>query len=147
MLRQPLESYVIKASFAHLKQLYDSEQSAVIKMAPGLTYTALHPNNLQQQSVNLALKVFNEKNIAALEQFGKSINCDLSGTQNFISTIVQLWKILNVKHRFQGQRLNDPFCEPVTGMTDWKLQWLQSFSMWLCPWESSPVPQKQGILT
>ena len=136
-----------KASFAHLKQLYDSEQSAVIKMAPSLTYTSLHPNNLQRQSVNLALKVFNEKNIAALEQFGKSINCDLSGTQNFISTIVQLWKILNVKHHFQGQRLNDPFCEPINCVTDWKLQWLQSFSLWLCSWESSSVPQKQGVLT
>lgn len=136
-----------KASFAHLKQLYDSEQAAAVKLAPGLTYTALHPNNLQRQNVNLALKVFNEKNVVALEQFGKSTNCDLSGTQNCISTIVQLWKILNVKHYLQGQQLNDPFCEPVIGVTDWKLQWLQSFNVWLCSWESTHIPQKQGILT
>jgi hypothetical protein len=31
-----------KASFAYLKQLYHSEQSAAVKMAPGLTYTALN---------------------------------------------------------------------------------------------------------
>jgi len=37
-----------KASFAHLKQLYDSERTAVVKLAPGLNFTALHPNNLQR---------------------------------------------------------------------------------------------------
>lgn len=78
------------ASFAHLKQLYDQEQSAVVKMAPSFTYTALHPNSIQRQNVNLALKIFDEKNVAALEQFGKSVECDVSGTVNFVSNIVQL---------------------------------------------------------
>ena len=35
-----------KACFAHLKQLYDSERNAIAKLAPGLTFTALHPNNM-----------------------------------------------------------------------------------------------------
>jgi len=41
-------------------------------LAPSLTFTALNPNNLQRQNVQLALKVFNEKLVAALDEFGKS---------------------------------------------------------------------------
>jgi len=44
-----------KACFARLKQLYDSECAAVVKLAPNLTFTSLHPNNLQRQNVKLAL--------------------------------------------------------------------------------------------
>ena len=136
-----------KASFAHLKQLYDSEQTAAAKLAPGLTYSALHPNNLQRQNVNLALKIFDEKNVAALSEFGKSINADLSGTQNFIAYIVQLWKIVNVKHPQKGQRLNDPFREPVTDVNDTKLLWLESCYGWLCAWENAGITQRHGILS
>lgn len=136
-----------KASFAHLKQLYDSERSATVKMAPGLTYTALHPNRIQRQSVNLAVKVFDEKNVAALQQFGKSLSCDFSGTGNFILTIAQLWKIWNVKHLYQGQRLNDEFCEPIISVADSKLHWLKLFHAWLTVWENSNVRQRGGILS
>lgn len=136
-----------KASFAHLKQIYESEKTAVIKLAPGLTFTALHPNNLQRQNVGLALRVFDEKLVAALDHFGKSTNSDLSGTQNFISTIAQLWKICNVKHPLNGQRLNDPFCEPIKGLDDFKLNWLRSFLNWLSAWDSQKIEQRQGVLT
>lgn len=135
------------ASFGHLKQLYDTEQNNIVKLAPGLTFTALHPNNIQRQNVNLALKIFDDKNIAALDHFGKSISCDFSGTQNFISTILTLWKIVNVKHPLKGQRLNDQFCEPLLGLSDQKLTWLQSFYAWLCSWEGCSIQQRQGVLS
>jgi len=61
---------LVKASFAHLKQLYDSEKSAIVKLAPSLSFTSLHPNNTQRQNVKLALQVFDEKNVAALTEFG-----------------------------------------------------------------------------
>jgi len=142
-----LTGVLCNASFAHLKQLYDSERTAVVKLAPSLTFTALNPNNLQRQNVQLALKVFNEKLVAALDEFAKSTNSNYSGTQNFISTISQLWKICNVKHALRGQRLNDPYCEPIMGLDDSKLQWLKSFHEWLCAWEGQNISQRQGILS
>jgi hypothetical protein len=54
-----------KASFAHLQQLYHSEQLAAGKMAPGSTYTALNPNNLQRRKVNLALKFLTKRTLWA----------------------------------------------------------------------------------
>jgi len=136
-----------KAAFAHLKQLYDSERDAAVKIAPALTYTALYPNNMQRQNVKLALKVFDEKNLAALGEFGSKYNCDVAGTHQFISTIAQLWKLFNVKHPLKGQRLNDPFCEPLTSITDHKLQWLKSIYSWLSNWEGMNAKQRQGVLS
>jgi len=136
-----------KACFAHLKQLYDSERSAIVKLAPGLTYTALHPNNTQRQNVNLALKIFDEKNVAALTEFGKRFVCDISGTQNFILTIVQLWKILNVKHPLKGRHLNDELCEPIRSLHDGKLNWLSMFHDWLCAWEQLRLQPRHGCLS
>jgi len=93
----------------------------------GLTFTALHPNNTQRQNVHLALKVFAEKNISALTEFGKRFNCDIAGTRDFILSIVQLWKIINVKQTLKGQQLNDVLCEPIRSLHDDKLNWLSMF--------------------
>jgi hypothetical protein len=136
-----------KASFAHLKQLYDSERAAAVKLAPGLTFTALNPNSLQRQNVGLALRVFNEKLVPALTEYGKLVKCDVTGTQNFITTISRLWKICNVKYPFQGQRLNDAFCEPIVGLSDPKLVWLRSFHNWLCVWDGQKIDQRHGVLS
>ena len=136
-----------KASFSHLKQLYDSEQTAICKQAPGLSYTALHPNNLQRQNVRLVLKVFDDKTVSALDAFAKQTNCDLSGTRDFILSIVQFWKIVNVKNPVKGIHLKDTFCEPILGVNDHKLVWLRSFHDWLCAWEQQRIPMKQGTLS
>jgi len=56
---------ICKASLSHLRQLYASEKDNYIKMAPGLSYKALNPSNLERQNVKLVLKVFDEKTITA----------------------------------------------------------------------------------
>ena len=112
-----------------------------------LTVTALHPNNTQRQNVSLALKIFDDKNVSALAEFGKRFQCNVSGTQNFILTIVQLWKILNVKHPLKGRHLNDEFCEPIRSLHDGKLHWLSMFYDWLCAWEKLQLQPRQGCLS
>jgi len=57
---------ICKASLSHLRQLYASEKDQYIKLAPGLSYKALNPSNLERQNVKLVLKVFDEKTITAL---------------------------------------------------------------------------------
>jgi len=52
-----------------------------------------------------------------------------------------------VKHHLKGQRLNDPYCEPITGLSDHKLTWLRSFYSWLCAWDSQKIDQRHGVLS
>jgi len=91
--------------------------------------------------------VFDEKLVTALDEFGKLTNCNYAGTKHLILTISQLWKICNVKHPLKGQRLNDPFCEPIMGLDDFKLHWLRSFHDWLSVWEDQKLDKRQGALT
>jgi len=137
----------VKACFAHLRQLYDSERSAVLKLAPGLTWTALHPNNTQRQNVKLALKIFDEKNVSALAQFGTRFQFDTTGTSNFILTIIHFWKIMNVKNPIKGHQLKDDFCTPIRSLQDGKLQWLTNFYDWLCAWERLQLQPRHGCLS
>jgi len=95
----------------------------------------------------LALKIFAEKNISALTEFGKSFNCDITGTRDFILSIVQLWKIMNVKQTLKGQQLNDVLCEPIRSLHDNKLNWLSMFHDWLCAWERLQLSPRQGCLS
>ena len=138
---------LVKASFAHLKQLYDSEKSAIVKLAPSLSFTSLHPNNTQRQNVKLALQVFDEKNVAALTEFGNRFQCDTFTTRNFILTITQLWKIINVKNPQKRFQLNDEFCEPIRSLQDSKLLWLSNFYDWLCGWERLQLQPHHGCLS
>ena len=47
-LFQQVVGSAAKACFAHLKQMCDSERHAIVKLAPSLTFTALHPSNIQR---------------------------------------------------------------------------------------------------
>ena len=143
----PVNGNTVKACFAHLKQLYDSERSAIVKLAPGLTFTALHPNNTQRQNVKLALKIFDEKNVTALAHFGSRFQFDTNGTRNFILTIMQFWKIMNVKNPLKGHQLRDDFCTPIRSQQDNKLQWLADFYDWLCAWERQQLQPRHGCLS
>jgi len=78
---------ICKASLSHLRQLYASEKDNLIKLAPRLSYKALHPSNLERQNVKLVLKIFDEKTITAVDTFGNNTGTDLSGTSKFLSII------------------------------------------------------------
>ena len=67
-----------KACFAHLVTMYHMEKKSIVKEAYLLTWKTLFPNSLKRQHVELALKIFDSTNIAALESFGHKNN----GLQN-----------------------------------------------------------------
>ena len=98
---------ICKASLSHLRQLYASEKDNCIKMAPGLSYKALNPSNLERQNVKLVLKLFNEKTITALGIFGNVTGTDTSSTVKFLQLILRLWKVLNVKSTDKGRLKRD----------------------------------------
>lgn len=74
----------------------------------------MYPSSIQKQNVNLVLKIFSEKNIAALKHVAKD-NPELfeGGTCEFINIIMNFWKIVNVRSVFEGKRFNDDYREAV----------------------------------
>lgn len=138
---------LMQADFKHLELLHDIEKTSVIKYAHLLSYKVLYPSNIDKQSVNLALKLLNEKNIVAL----KHISCDypevfinIEGTLDFLKIFTTFWKIVNVKSAFEGHRFNDVYREPIRGKDCLSVQFLMQMSQWLKKWRQS-VPVNQSL--
>lgn len=60
---------IVTAVFEYLELMYKKEKGSLIKYGFLLSFKALFPSNTRVQNVNLALKIFDERNIAALKVF------------------------------------------------------------------------------
>ncbi|XP_035212330.1 uncharacterized protein LOC118186362 [Stegodyphus dumicola] len=126
------------ASLLHLKKLYNIEQQHSIKIAPALSKKVLYPTSLERQNVSTAVKLFDEKTVAALHVelkenktgYGETVR----GTKYFIEIILKWWSIVNVKHPRKGLHLADPNREPVFSINDDKIKFLENFCTWLIKW-------------
>ncbi len=57
-------------------------------------------------------------------------------TSNFITVILKLWNVLNVKSSVKGKHKRDATMDPVRSSLDWKLQFLKEFAEFLQRWEA-----------
>jgi hypothetical protein len=124
-----------------LKELYISERGKIIKCAPDLSEKVLFPSNLERQNVTLVVKMFNEKNIAALK------NSNISNAKNlsvFIEIILKWWNIVNVKSPYKGKELRLNECNPIEFISDSNIAFLKNFHKWLSSWENM---DGQGLKT
>jgi len=62
------------------------------------------------------------------------------GTVDFLSLIIKLWNVLNVKSRTKGKHKRDLTMDPVRSSLDWKLEFLREFADFLERWEKSKKP-------
>jgi hypothetical protein len=138
---------VCKASISHIRRLYDIEKDSIVKLAPGLTHKALYPGNLERQNVQLALKIFDEKVIVALNHCSQLTGTDVTGTQSFVNIIVKLWKILNVKSPDKGYKKRDVDCYPIRDVSDERVSFLGEVFTWLCKWDNMGQKPREGRLT
>lgn len=129
------------ANFKDIVALFDYEADKPLKIACRLTPASLDPKNIEKTSVKLAVSVFCESTRNALNTYG-----DLEGkaswkcTANFISLILKLWNVMNVKTRFKGKHKRDITMDPVRSSLDWKLCFLREFADFLSRWEQSKKP-------
>lgn len=144
---EPFNGPPLKAMFSHLRKLYSEEKSSTVKLAPSLTHKCLNPTNLEKQNVSLMLKIFDQRNILALEHFEKTWQTDTSGTRQFIAMIVKLWNIINVKHPFKGARIRNEDCKTITSPSDEKLQYMQKVISWLKGWQGLQQRPREGVLS
>ena len=124
---------------------YRSDQFSVAKLAPKLSYKSCWPSNIERQNVKLALRIFDDTNVAALtiHQSTKYI-IHKTKTSDFIALICRIWKIFNVNTPWKGVRLNDPDSLPLVH-NDPRFNLMSTLVRWLEYWRSIPVTQ--GKLT
>lgn len=115
-------------------------------MAPSLSSKSLFPSSIEKQNVNLCLKLFDEKNISALQiYFGEQSS---SGTVTFLQAISNLWKIVNCKSRFTADKKRDNYRRPIYTMDDENINFLRSFVKWVETWDQvNQAPKRMGKLT
>ena len=79
---------ICAASFAYVRDLYNSEKDSLVKLASTLTNKTLYPNSLERQNVKLALKMFDEKTAVALVHYGNQNQIDMNGAHQLIYLIM-----------------------------------------------------------
>lgn len=126
------------ASLEALRILHRSEKSNLLKYGYGLTLKALYPSTIERQNVKLALKIFNSNSVTALSTYGKSHGIENSeSTALFIGIICKWWDIVNVKTIYKGQRLRNPFQEPIKESSNPVFEFMDEVLIWLDNWKNS----------
>ena len=90
----------VQGKWSDIIALLNSEKESVLRLTE-LSQTACYPSPLQRQKVSLVLKVFNEKTVAGL-RLQKA-----DATATVVESVLNLWKILNVKSPETYIHLND----------------------------------------
>ena len=121
------------ANFKDIVDLHDMKASMTLRIAHRLRPSVLDPRSIEKTSVKLAVSVFCELTPDALKHYalheGKS---SWNGTSNFISIILKLWNVMNVKTRTKGKHKRDYTMDPVrrqwTGSCTFYVNLQSSFS-------------------
>ena len=75
--------------------------------------------------------MIDEKTFTAIDIFGNVTGTDTSGTANFLKLILRLWKFLNVKSTYKGHRKRDSDMNPICGISDENVMYLNEVFNWL----------------
>lgn len=91
--------------------------------------------------VKLAVSVFSESTRDALNFYAANEGkTEWTGTANFLSMIIKLWNIMNVKSATTGKHKREYSMDPVRSSLDWKLDYLKVFADFLQRWKTSNKP-------
>jgi hypothetical protein len=128
---------VSSAQFKHLEVLYQYEKKSLVKYSNLLSNKVIYPTNIQKQNVKLALKIFDEKNIAALKSVAiqnPSLFPGFKDTCIFLQIFVTWWKIINVKNCCEGERFNDENRNCIRDVDSPQVKFLAKMINWLKRW-------------
>jgi len=129
------------ANFMHIVDLHNMESTMSLKKAHKLTPAALNPRSIEKTSVKLAVSVFCESTRDALQFYAShQAQPEWGSTAEFLSLVIKLWNILNVKTSHKGKHKRDYSMDPVRSSLDWKLDFLRDFAASLDQWETSSKP-------
>jgi hypothetical protein len=112
------------AMFKDIVDLYNLEATSSLKKAHRLTPAMLDPNSIEKTSVKLAISVFCESTRVALRFYSSNesetagTSPKWSGTADFITLILKLWNVMNVKSATKGKHKRDFTMDPVRNSDD-----------------------------
>ena len=114
-----------------------------LRKAHRLNPSVLEPKSIEKTSVKLAVSVFCESTRDALQFYANNEGKNSwAGTAEFISLVIKVWNVMNVKTYTKGKHKRDISMDPVRSSADWKLQFLREFADFLRRWEES---RKRGL--
>ena len=93
-----MDKSVNTATLGDLKLLYANERSKNVEKASALSEKVLFPTNLERQNVQYVVRLFNEKNVAAVQELELP---NAKSTAAFLERIISWWNIENVKCCFE----------------------------------------------
>ena len=125
---------------------YFTDKSTLFaKIAHQLTAKACWPSIFERQNVKLALKIFSESTSAGLKiPINSRIDNIKTQSAEFISIIVDIWKIFNVSTPQKGIRLKDEFYNPLVN-ADPRFLFLERVVFWLEAWEANSKSNKSSL--
>lgn len=136
----PQNSQFRTASFMAIRKIYDIENGSdeLVSYSRGLTLKSVSPSNLERQSVNLVMKIFNKFVVQALLELGPKYNVPhFKDTAKFIDIICKWWDIFNVKSVNKGIHQRNVYMEPLNDNDcDEKNIFLNKFLIWLDAWQA-----------
>ena len=120
------------ADFSHIVQLFEMESTMSLKKAHRLTPATLQPRSIEKTSVKLAVSVFCESTRDAVQYYAAHDGRPTwATTADFITLLLKLWNVLNVKTSCKGKQKRDYTMDPVRSSLDWKLVFLWEFADFL----------------
>ena len=122
------------ANFKHLESLFHLESSMSLRLAHKLSERVLCPANIQRMSAKLAMSLFHDSTIAALQYYAKNGHEDWQSTCDFMFFMNNLIKILNIRSSSVGVRRNDPLKLPISNSSDERLDSLVSYAEFFKCW-------------
>ncbi len=126
------------ANFNHVIELFNLEATAVLKKSNKLSTAVLYPKSIEKTSVKLATALFSESTRDALQFYAKHASkSQWTSTADFITLIIKLWDVLNVKSSIKGLHKRNYAMDPVRSSMDWKLSFLREFADFLKRWEAT----------
>ena len=127
---------IIQPSFVHIEKLFDLEKQMTMRKAFKLTETSIRPNNIDRLSTKHASAIFSETTRDALIYYSSS-NPSWKDTAEFLTIIIEMWNIINVKNPSKGYHKRCCYMDPIKNSSDWKLTKLEEFYNLIDKWESS----------
>ena len=112
------------------------EQHSTVKQGDKVSSKVCWPTSLERQNVNLALLVFNCFTFAALKIQKHLHQYSRNETANFVYTISQILKIININTPPKHLRLNDECSRPLV-KEDKRFLFLHLVTNWFKRWRST----------
>lgn len=135
---EPIIDQPCIASYSDIEKLCERERLLPLRIAHKITPSILHPSSIQRSSMKYFISVFHESTRDALDFYSnEKMNKSFSSTSKFISIILKLWDVLNVRSTTIGKHKRKTSKDPVLSSSDWKLCYLIEFASFLTRWEDS----------